>query len=252
MTDENEKDIDNKDDDFIPPKDGSWLPKVRVDEMVGTAKDAAREATDALKIERERNADLMAKLDKPTNQVKSYTRADLAQLVESEQLTQVQADTLWDKQLEEKFEKRLDQRLNESINTSDINTRVNNDLNEYRAVIPDLDKPSENRTKVEDAYSYLLSIGQPRDVSTELAAVSAVFGPLDKLKQSKATLEMQTHQETGGGKSEPGKGSSFQDTLSAREKAYYEKGLEQGRYKDWKEVEEEMKFANPVVRAAHK
>lgn len=243
MTNENEGTLDNEENDFIPPKDGSWLPKVRVDEMVGISKDAAKKAEDALTIERQRTAELQSKLDSKPTETKTYTRGDLAQLVENETLTQVQADTVWDNQLETKFEKRLDQRLNESINASDINTKVNNDLNQYRAVIPDLDRPSENRTKVEDAYRYLLSIGQPNDVSTELAAVSNVFGPLEKLKQSKATLEMQTHQETGGGKSEPGKGKSFEDTLTARQKAHYEKGIDMGLYKNWDEVKEEMKYS---------
>lgn len=243
MTTEDEGNLDNEEKDFTPPKDGSWLPKVRVDEMVGTAKDAAREANEALKVERQRNADLQAKMDTTIQPNKTYTRADLAQLVEGEQLTQVQADQLWDKQLEEKFEKRLDQKLNETINTSNVNTRVDNDLNQYKAEIPDLMQAGENRTKVENEYKYLLSIGNPDSTITELAAVRSVFGPLDKLKQSKAALDLETHQETGGGNSGITKGKSFEDTLTARQKVHYEKGIEMGLYKNWKEVEDEMKFS---------
>ena len=38
------------------------------------------------------------------------------------------------------------------------------------------------------------------------------------------------------------------DDLTPREKAYYDKGLAAGRYKDKKAINEELAYANPNVR----
>ncbi len=253
MTTENDEGkSDNEGQKFVPPKDGSWLPRERVNEMVGEAKDLAREARAELEREREARIKLEAKLEQGNTQEKVYTRAELNALVKDEKISSDQADTIWEKQLEEKFERRLDEKLNAALNSSNAETRVTTELNQYRELVDDLDKVgSENRNKVEQEYRYLVGIGQPYSVATELAAVRTVFGPVEKLRKAKASLSMESHQETGGGKTGTGKTPEFQDTLTARRKEHYQKMIDDGMYKNWDEVKEELKYADPKVMRAH-
>jgi len=258
MAEENtgtEGSTEKKGTEFVPPKDGSWLPKDRVNEMVGIAKDAARVAEQALEQSRKDNAALQAQLSKNAKpDLKHYSREDLAGLVEREDITQLQADTLWDKQLRSEFEAELDKRFDSFSTETNSTNIIQNDMSAYMQQLPDLKvRGTKDRTKVEKEFGYLRSLGEPDNSRTELLAVRNVFGPIETLKDSLETLKKETHKDAGGagGNSGTGEGGTFADTLTAREKAYYETGLANGLYKDWKEIEDEMKFANQSVRKAN-
>jgi hypothetical protein len=224
--------------------------------MVGIAKDAAKTATDALEQSRKDNAALQVQLNKQSKpEQKRYSREDLAVLVEKETISQVQADTLWDAQMRTEFMGELDKRFDNFSAANTTNTVIQNDLNAYLDALPNIAvNGTDERTKVQNEFNYLVSIGEPSDSNkTELLAIRNIFGPIAGLKTSLDTLKTETHKETGGSgqNSKSKEGSKFQDTLTAREKDHYEGCLKQGLYKDWAEVEAEMKFANSSVRKSN-
>jgi hypothetical protein len=165
-----------------------------------------------------------------------YSRDELLEFVEQEKMTQAQADRYWEDQIIQRTKKEV---LG-SVTQIDSQKQINNDLREYKKLKPGISRPGhEDREKVSEEYSYLLSIGQPDSVSTELTAVRNVFGPVEKLKKK---IEVETHQETGGGEPPPKEEHKVLKGMSQRQKDYYSKRVEQGIYKSWDEVEKELKY----------
>ena len=84
-------------------------------------------------------------------------------------------------------------------------------------------------------------------------ALKAVYGSIESLRASKRSKpDFETHAVIGGAGGsglESVKGSNIK--LSRDEKRYYEDLISRGLYKDWKAVEEELKYANPALRARH-
>ena len=175
----------------------------------------------------------------------TYSRAELLSMVDDGQLSQLKADSLWESQIE----KNVTEKVLQQVESSNANSRVGRELDRYIEIVPDLMKDgSEDRAKVATEFSYLVGHGSPGDQSTQLAALRTVYGSIEKLSK-KSTQHVGTHQETGGGlKPEPKTEKGLLKTLSSREKAHYEKGIEKGLYKGWDDVEKELEYANPSVR----
>ena len=122
-----------------------------------------------------------------------------------------------------------------------------------------MDEGSELRDKIKAEFNYLVrDLGEPGTgpdlIKTQLKAIRAVLGPLDKLeKASSARRAQESHEEggSGGGKpNNPGGGSSKKlvDHLKGEAKDYYANLVKKGVYKDWDAVEKELKYARPSVR----
>lgn len=237
--DEGQKDNKSKDEQFIP--------KVRFDEAQNKLKSQLQDEHDARVRLEEQVKQLQQGQNKQT--VKEYSRSELRKLVEDEQITQEQADDIYDRQLERKFEQRLDSRLNEHTKSMSSQAFIENQLQEYRNLIPNLMvKGSEERDKAASEYQYLISTGSKDSVATELAAVRSAFGPIEKLK-AQGFRDVQHHQETGGAGSPREKPKGLQANLSARERNYYQKQIDNGMYKDWDAVEKLLKsHGNNTVR----
>ena len=193
--------------------------------------------------------------EKPAAQMpKVYTKADLKAGVDGGQITQEQADDIWDKQREAQITERAETIALETVTRAATKERIDSDLKSYKRLKPEiLDKSSETRGKIVEEFTYLVGIGKPRDEATELAAIRAVLGPLEKLERAaRASRSEDPHQEGGGSGSgerpKGGGGKGLVDKLDARAKEHYEKGIKQGRYKDWKDVESELKYATPQRR----
>jgi len=186
-------------------------------------------------LQQEREARI--RLEEKPSAEPEYSREELLSMVEDEKITQLQADKLWEKQIEDSVTKKV---LG-TVSKIDSQKQINQDLREYKRLKPGISKNgSEDREKVAEEYAYLISIGQPDSVSTELTAVRNVFGPVEKLKKK---LELETHQETGGGEPPPKEEHKVLKNMDTRQKDYYTKRIEQGIYKSWDEVEKELKYS---------
>jgi hypothetical protein len=186
------------------------------------------------------------------DQPKVYTRAELKALVENGQITQEQADDRWDRQREVQLRESARKEALDAVTGHATKERIDSDIAAYVRLRPEIKEAgSELREQIREEFKYLTSIGKPADTSTELAAIRAVLGPISKLeKAASAERSQESHQESGGGGSRPkgGAGKTLAEKLNPRYREHYEKGIQQGRYKDWKDVESELKYMTPKRR----
>ena len=235
--------------EWKPPSDGSWLPKVRVDEMVNTAKGeavAAREEAARARAETEALRAAAPKAETP----KAMTRAELKSLVEDGKITQDAADTYWDKQVIETAKTEATKAARGEVEGQKRDSVVQAQFAEYRKLIPVAwETGSKERAKVEKEFVALREMGFPDNKVTEVAALRAAFGDPEAIKASRSTGKNgpgEAHVEVGGG-DRPGQNGAEADGmpkgLTEREKAHYTDKINRGIYKDWKAVTEERKFA---------
>jgi hypothetical protein len=185
---------------------------------------------------------------------KRYTRQDLKAGVDAGQISQEQADDVWAKQVENDAVERATKAATDAVSQRATKERIDTDIGSYKRLKPEImENGSEVREKVREEYNYLVGLGAPGNTATELAAIRAVLGPLEKLEKSSSARRSEDHDQQGGsdtgGKPRGGSSKKLVDHLDARAKEHYEKGIKQGRYKDWTEVEAELKFATPARRA---
>lgn len=191
--------------------------------------------------------------DKP----KAYTRAELKAAVDAGQITQEQADAHWERQRDAEINERAEAVALDAVGRKQARDRLDAEISQYRKLAPEImEAGSEVRSAIQAEFTALVQAGMPGgkddNLPTQLAAIKAVLGPLDKLAKARGAHRKQEHDEQGGGSGDgnrprnPGKGLVNQ--LDARWKDHYEKGIKQGRYKDWKDVETELKYATPKRR----
>ena len=181
-----------------------------------------------------------------------YTRKQLSDAVEAGQISREQADEVWTKQVEADATERAVLAATEAVTAKTTKERIDSDIAAYVRLKPEIkESGSELREKIREEFTYFTRIGKPADTSTELAAIRAVLGPIEKLERAaQAARSQEAHQEAGGGSGRPkgGGGKTLADQLDPRWKEHYEKGIKQGRYADWKAVEAELKFASTARR----
>lgn len=186
----------------------------------------------------------------PVDTEKRFTRAELKAAVAAGQVTEEQSDALWEKQVAEDVTARVTKEVLQTVGATSRQERITNDLAEYKRLAPEiLETDSEKRKEVAAEFAELVSLGQPKTLETELLALRAVYGPLDKLRVAKSgRRETEFHEETGGGEGRNRAPKALKDTLTERERDYYDGKIKSGMYKDWKEVEAELAYARPDVR----
>ena len=195
---------------------------------------------------------------KQDDQPVRYTRAQLKSAVDAGQITQEQADDRWAAQVREETLEEAQRTALDVVDRQQKKGQIDSDLSAYKRLKPEImEQGSETRTKIADEYNYLVSIGQPKSVATELAAIRAVLGPLDKLERAaNSRRAADPHQDGGSGGGDSGKpkggaggnGKKLVDHLKGDAKEFYERGIKAGRYKDWDGVEAELKYASPSVK----
>lgn len=210
-----------------------------------------------LQVEREKfdafKAGAGSKKDDDRQAPKRYTLAQLKAAVDAGQITKEQADDTWATQVREEAIEVAERTANAAVAGTTQQQRITADLSAYKRLKPEImEAGSEIRTKVAEEYQYLTSIGQPKTVETELAAIRAVLGPLDKLQKASSSRRVEDHDQQGGGSSSSSgdkpTGKKLFDRLNAENKAYYQSGIKSGRYKDLDDVEKELAYASPSVR----
>lgn len=193
-------------------------------------------------------ADLRAKLDKKDETSaddKPFTRKELKAMVENEDITQDQADELWDKQLTNQVLAKAGTVARDAVNSSTRDNNIANDIDRYKAADPDLAvEGSEIREKIKAEFKELVKLGDsPKSLATELKALRIVCGPIDAFEAAKSGKPVHEHDEQDAGNDEGGGGkkhADFKASLNPRLRAHYEKQIGQGLYKNWDEVKAEM------------
>lgn len=163
---------------------------------------------------------------------KVFTRAQLNASVASGDITQDQADELFEAQLEKKLTAKIKTETVSTVGAAEQSRTVQGKIDGYVDAYPDLVKEdSDLRAKVQVEFDELVSLGDsPKDVATQLKAIRAVCGPL-KAKGRKAAPD--TFDDTGG----TGDNGEKPDTagwakgLGATQKKHYQKLIDRGIYK---------------------
>ena len=198
------------------------------------------------------NRDLKAQLDavkKPEPKVP--TRAELAALVASGDLTQLQADEIRDAHLIAQAKREAAAEATNTVSVAAQTATVTAQLEAYREVVGAAwEAGSPEHAKAVKEYETLVGIGLPPSNETQLAALRSAFGDLETLRVSKTARagSSDTHVETGGSRPRDG-GESKSDGapkgLSARQHDHYERLIRAGTYKGWDEVKAELAVVAP-------
>jgi hypothetical protein len=172
---------------------------------------------------------------------RDYTRVELQKFVDEGKISQVDANSLWDKQTEANILANVDAKLDARLKQDSQAVAVKAQVDRYKELVPDMMVlDSEARRKVDAEFQTLVDLGQPNDkadggLTTELLALRNVFGPAEALQRSRA--ELQTHQESGarGGDFSSSDGGLTKDGwpkgLSERQRAHYDEQIRKGIYK---------------------
>lgn len=232
-----------------PPGDGF----VKKSQFIAALNNATAKTDEAIAEAAKLRQELEAMKTRATEK-KPPTRDELLDLVRSGDLTQGQADALWEKQLTEKITGKVVAEVGTAAGAQERARKVDAELKAYQEVVPEVwVNGSEEHTKVAKEFNYLVTqLGYPKTKETEAAALRVAFGAVDVLRASKTarTGPADTHAETGGGtKPAAGEADGAPKSLNAEQRDYYEKGIKAGRYKDWAAVKEELKFANSRAKA---
>lgn len=163
--------------------------------------------------------------------------------------SRAQAQEYKDKMTEQRLAKKFEEQERQKM----ASTRILSEIGQYQQLIPEVMQPgSEERAKYEREYAYMVrELGMPKNHATELAAVRAAFGDVETVKTRRASKQVTTEQEsfmeTHTAQRQKSNVKSFKDTLQPWEREGYERLIKNHVYKDWKEVEEEQKWAPKAI-----
>ena len=225
---------------FVPPKDGSWIPRERLDEAVGKHRsraDAAEAKLAALEAERAQERD---------EQKPQITRAQLAEAVSKGQLTEEQAEARWEQQLKAQVVKEVTKTVTTQNAQQQQLSKVDAILGEYRKLIPAIwQEGTPERAKVTAEFRHLVDVlGEPDSPTTEAKACRMAYGPTERIQELTRQRQNGNPESGGGGGGNDPAPKKFE--FSARQKAHYQGMIDAGHYPGgWKnpELVKELEFA---------
>ncbi len=233
-------------DGWEPPKDGTWVPTIRMKESVDMHKDRATLAEAEAKTEREARIRLEERLTAgETKKVESagVTRAQLDQEVTGGRLTQAQADDMLMAQEKKSWLAEARQEFTQQREEDQQGRLIDDQIAAYTRACPEVQQQgSDERKKVTLAYNALVKdVGLPHGPSTELLALRESFGPADKLTELRS--KRAAHSETSAGAGTDGTPTSSNlSGVAARQKAYTDKLVERGILTR-EDADKDLKFA---------
>ena len=220
------------DKDFVPPRDGSWIPRDRLN-TVSAKLDGATHRIGELE-----------KQIKEANKPPEHTRDELLTKVEAGELTQAAYDDYFAVQTKNSVVSEV----SDVLEQRDKKAVISAEIAAYEEAVPALkDTSSETYQRVVVEHNYMVNtLGHPPGAGTAAMAARSVLGPLSSLKARIPELNPGTHNETGGGESGgqaagDSTPSPTWDKLTARQKAHYDKAISSGGYPDRAAVLEEIK-----------
>ncbi len=190
-------------------------------------------------------AELKAKVEQATAP-KTYSRTELNNAVEREEITQDKADEILDTQLKSEVKAEITQEVRDDANQE----RLTGIMTEFEAAVPELaDETSSIHNRVVQQLNRLLGYGSPNNAATQLAAIEAVLGPLQALKnRPSAQPDNPAIPESGGVSQQDGSApiETKWGDLSKSQKDHYENAIRQGAYLDQNAVLEELNWKRPT------
>lgn len=183
-----------------------------------------------------------------TTQAQELSWQQLEDLIDQGKTTRADANAYREKIQHDKAVAEAEKRLAAKLDQDRRQARVTGDLDAYKREVPAImEEGTPERQRVVDEYKYMTEIlGYAQGLQTELAATRAALGSIDAVKQKKAAAQTaresrETFVETGtsGKGTISSKGDSIKN-LSQREKDFYTRQIERGRYAGWEDVRKEI------------
>lgn len=183
-----------------------------------------------------------------------YTWDQLQQAVQNGEITEATAQHIYSEQNKRSAEETARRVAREERAEEQREARLNGEIAAYHSKIPDLKvEGSADFARVQSEYKNLVEMGYDDNKRTALVALSRIYGPASAIaKQSEQEPSRDTHKEGSSGPDDGGADNSEAGDdafgkppsgLSKAQSRHYSRMLDQGIYKDWNEVREELKFA---------
>ena len=172
-----------------------------------------------------------------TQEQREYTVAELDQAVAAGQITQQQRDHMFAQQVRNASIKEATNAARQIVETEARTNDLDRELKQYADYAPDLLKEgSPTRQRVSQEYKFLVSKGAPENLTTELAAVRAAMGPLERMRQfaDAKRRDPEAFREMTGANLTPQQRRE-QDAfarLSPTQQKHYSKLIDRGIYRD--------------------
>jgi hypothetical protein len=161
------------------------------------------------------------------------TYEQLQEYVDSGQITQAQADAEKARQMREDIKAEVSTELEQKFTAREQQKTVQEQFDAYVVKRPDIKvEGTEDRRRLQEEYAEFLKLGHPNDLRTEVAAMRAVFGPLDRVAETTRSRR-ESHRETGGAGGTPGKeggGEKWEKGLNSTQIAGQRHQVEVGAY----------------------
>ena len=173
---------------FVPPTDGSWIPKARLDQVLGSV--------DRL------TAELAASREQ-SNTSQPLSSHELTEAVLNGDLTQEEADA----KRESAIEARVTATVTQTASVNAMAAKQQAELDRYIEALPELNREgSDLHNKLAAEYRHSVGdLGLPENNGTLVAAIRTVAGPLSTIKAvGDITRKVEPSPETGGGSGEGG------------------------------------------------
>jgi hypothetical protein len=176
-----------------------------------------------------------------------YSVTELDNAVAAGQITQTQRDQIFATQIERKAMAQATQAATQIIESTTRENTLDTQLQQYASIAPDVTRDgSPLRQRVAQEFEFLVQNGAPRDLTTELAAVRAVMGPLERAKQyaQGSRRGPEFGRDSYGGSMSPieRRAADAFDRLDPMKQQYYQKLINQGLYPDKKAVISELNW----------
>lgn len=182
------------------------------------------------------------------NAPREYSVSELDAAVANNQITMQQRDQIFAQQIERKAAQAARAEATQIIETTTRENSLDSELQQYASVSRELTQEgSPLRQRVASEFEYLVQRGAPRDLSTELAAVRAVMGPIERARSyaQGRTRGADMSQDSYGGRPLSPRERRMEDQfsrLSPQQKQFYEKHIQSGLYADKAAVLAELNY----------
>lgn len=179
---------------------------------------------------------------------KVYSVIELDNAVAAGSITQQQRDQIFAKQVNDEAIRNATAVAVDVVETQTRDNELDSELKQYASLVPDvMNDNSPTRQRIGHEFEYLVSKGAPRNLSTELAAVRAVMGSLDRIRahQSGRRVAPTPFGDTTGGSrmspQERREADAF-DRLSPKQRDYYQTMINKGVYANRSAVLSELNW----------
>lgn len=172
---------------------------------------------------------------------KVFSRAQLRAAVQEGQIDDDQMEEIWARQQREMGTRETLSAIDARENKRTVESRVETGKSQYMEAFPDLlNRDSETWKRVKREYDFLIKVGDADNPTTELKALRAALGPVERIRERTSRLR-ETPRETGSHGSGGGRPVDIFNRIPVKYRSHYKRMYEEGRMK-LADIEKDLKY----------